>query len=175
MVQAISRYRLIPLRRVPLFVHLITGGELLTALALLYHSTTRLSGIATTILGGVFVVASGSAVARQIDTSCGCIGTSDSPRVGFDTVMRAAVILLAGVALAVTNATSALPVGIAVAATTVAILPAIRSVVLARRERRRHEDQLARNVNSIVRVLEKEPQPVDEQPTIPTLTTEACS
>lgn len=171
--QAIRRYRLLPPARAPLVAHLLTAGELVTALAVLYLSTTQLGGIGSAFLGGVFVIASSSAVARRIDTSCGCIGASDGPRVGLDTVGRASAILLVGIALAIVNRGSALPVGVAIAAGVCAILPAARSAMLARRDQRRREAELARNIETILRAMAKESQPVESAPTIPILVTEA--
>ena len=156
-VYAVARYRLVPERVAALVARTTTGGELLAALAILYLPTTLPGGIGTAILGSVFLLASGSAIARRIDTSCGCVGTSSDRRVGMDTVLRAAVILAFGTALAIANAASQIPLGVALAATVAAVFPAVIGVRLTHRAKRRHELELARDVEAIVATLAREP------------------
>jgi len=155
-VRAVTNYRLVPDRRAALVARLTTALELITAAALLYLPRMLAGGVGAAILGAVFLVASGSALVRHIDTSCGCIGATNGRRVGIETPLRAAVILALGVALAATNAGSQLSVWAALAATLASIAPSIAGLLRARRSQRRQKLARARVLATIIADLAQE-------------------
>ncbi|MFT3785103.1 MAG: MauE/DoxX family redox-associated membrane protein [Tepidisphaeraceae bacterium] len=69
--------------------------ELLTGLMLLAGIQRRLAGSVCILLGVAFTIAQTSALARGLDISCGCIGSTSEP-IGWFSIGRAIALTVAG-------------------------------------------------------------------------------
>jgi uncharacterized membrane protein YphA (DoxX/SURF4 family) len=84
----IHNFRLVPLPFVNLFAMTLPWVELLAGVLLVLNVAPRAGVI---ILGGlllVFMVAIVSAMARNLDITCGCFGTQDAAMTGGVTLLR---------------------------------------------------------------------------------------
>jgi len=138
-VKIVDAYRLLP-HPVALAVGtVLPAAELTVGFLILVGPLTTLGLEGATLLGALFLFASGTALARGIDVSCGCAGKTSSP-VTILTVIRAVAItaIAGGLALGSTRSGSLGWAGLAVAcaAAVPGALPAIVHKVQSRQRRR---------------------------------------
>jgi hypothetical protein len=116
---------------------LLPWVELAAGVSLLSAPAWRSGSIVATSLGLVFLLASGSVLARKIDVSCGCAASS-TDRVSLITCARACAIVAAGSVLLAGRASPLPPAALAVIAG-LSVAPALvlvsRKAIAARRDR----------------------------------------
>ncbi|HOX25550.1 MAG TPA: MauE/DoxX family redox-associated membrane protein [Candidatus Krumholzibacteria bacterium] len=95
--QNIANYRLIPLVLLHPFAWLLPVVEAVVGLALIVGWQRRGAALLATIMTAVFIAAIASALARDLDISCGCFHTTGGHAVGRDLLVRD--LLLLGAAL----------------------------------------------------------------------------
>jgi uncharacterized membrane protein YphA (DoxX/SURF4 family) len=96
--QAVHNYRLVPLPLLHAFALFLPGLELLAGLGLLLGLAPRGAALICLGMSIMFTFAVGSALARDLDISCGCFHTEGGADVGTSLLIRD-LLLLAGCAL----------------------------------------------------------------------------
>jgi putative oxidoreductase len=96
---AIANYRILPHATVNFFAIVMPWMELAAGALLVFGVWRAPSALVLAILMAVFTVAVGSAMARGLDIACGCFGTADAWRVGWEALARNAAILAVAVAI----------------------------------------------------------------------------
>lgn len=91
----ISYYRLLPISVVNLFAIVLPWVELLAGLSLIAGLVTRGSSLVISSLLGLFIVAIAISIARGLDISCGCFGTTTARKVGW-AVLAEDLLMLSG-------------------------------------------------------------------------------
>jgi len=94
----ISYYRLLPTGSINILAIVLPWIELLAGLFLLMGLVVRGSSLLITVLLGVFILAIGISIARGLDISCGCFGTTSARKVGWTTLAED-LLMLAGALL----------------------------------------------------------------------------
>lgn len=111
-LRTVEAYRLLPAPVARLVALLPPTLELLVGAVVLITPFVRTGAVAATLLGMVFAIASSSVLLRGLKTSCGCAGQLSEP-VGPVTVLRASLIVLAGIATSISGSALPMPVGVA--------------------------------------------------------------
>jgi putative oxidoreductase len=93
--RAIANYHLLPTAAVNLAAVILPWVELLVGLFLILGLLTRASSLLTISLLGLFTIAIAISLARGLDISCGCFGTSSARKVGWS-ALGEDVAMLAG-------------------------------------------------------------------------------
>ena len=102
--QVIANYRLVPMPLLHAFAGLLPVMEAITGLALILGWQSRGAALLASLMTVIFMAAIGSALARDLDISCGCFHTEGGHDVGRDLLLRDTLLLLmALVPLWVTN------------------------------------------------------------------------
>ena len=102
--QVIANYRLVPMPLLHAFAGLLPVMEAITGLALILGWQRRGAALLATLMTVMFMAAIWSALARDLDISCGCFHTEGGHGVGRDLLLRDTLLLLmALVPLLVTN------------------------------------------------------------------------
>lgn len=95
--EAIHHYRLTPIVLLHPFALLLPMVELVAGAALIAGVARRGAALIAAFLMVVFVAAIASALARDLDISCGCFNTEGGHKVGLDLLWRDVLLLLAAV------------------------------------------------------------------------------
>ncbi len=95
--QAIANYRLVPLPLLHGFAWLLPVVEAVVGAALILGWQRRGAALLTALMMVMFIVAITSALARDLDISCGCFHTAGGHGVGRDLLIRDALLLLAAI------------------------------------------------------------------------------
>jgi putative oxidoreductase len=93
--KAILNYHLLPIPLVNVFAIVLPWVELVAGLLLLSGLFVRGSSLLLTFLLSLFTLAISISIARGLDISCGCFGTSVARRAGWSTLAED-VLMLAG-------------------------------------------------------------------------------
>jgi putative oxidoreductase len=96
--RAILNYKLVPLFSVNMLALLLPWIELLAGLGMIVGVHLRGNALLIGGLLSVFIIAVGIALARGLDISCGCFGTTSASKVGWSHIGEN-VALLVGVAI----------------------------------------------------------------------------
>lgn len=92
--EAIHNYRILPGSLLHAMAHLLPVIEIVTGAALILGVGTRGAALLAAGLTVMFMFAITSALARNLDISCGCFHTQGGHQVGLDLLWRDAVLLL---------------------------------------------------------------------------------
>jgi len=84
--EQVHNFRLLPVALENLAAMTLPWIELVAAMALIFGVRARAGAVLATALLGVFTAAVLSALARGLDIDCGCFGTADASRVGWEKV-----------------------------------------------------------------------------------------
>jgi len=102
--QVIANYRLVPIPLLHAFAGYLPVLEAVTGLTLILGWQRRGAALLATLMTVMFMAAIGTALARDLDISCGCFHTEGGHGVGLDLLLRdTLLLLLALVPLVVTN------------------------------------------------------------------------
>jgi putative oxidoreductase len=93
--KAITNYHLLPIVTVNVFAIVLPWVELFAGLLLLFGLLVRGSSLLLTLLLCVFALAISISIARGLDISCGCFGTTVARKVGWS-ALGEDVLMLAG-------------------------------------------------------------------------------
>lgn len=93
--QAVANYRLVPLPLLHVFALLLPPLEAVAGAALLLGWQRRGAALLVSVMTVMFIVAIASALARDLDISCGCFHTSGGHGVGRDLLWRDLLLLAA--------------------------------------------------------------------------------
>ena len=96
---SIENYRLLPYFSINLAAILIPWIELTAGLLLLFGIRVRENSFIISLLMILFIFFVASAVVRDLDIECGCFGTHDGQRVGFQKLIENSILLLMGIQL----------------------------------------------------------------------------
>ena len=96
---SVQAYRLIPLPAVNLFALLTAWLELLCGIFLVSGVLVRSSALILSALLGIFVVAMLTALARNLEISCGCFGPGHTDQIGWSRIIEDLGLLLLGIHL----------------------------------------------------------------------------
>lgn len=92
--EVISHYRIVPYSLLHLSAHLLPVLEMVVGAALILGLWRRGAALVTALLTLIFMVAISSALARNLDISCGCFNTDGGHSVGLDLLWRDGILLL---------------------------------------------------------------------------------
>jgi uncharacterized membrane protein YphA (DoxX/SURF4 family) len=92
---SIHHYRLAPIALLHPFAMLLPVVEFVTGIALVLGVARRGAALIAAFLMVVFIVAIASALARNLDISCGCFNTTGGHKVGLDLLWRDLLLLAA--------------------------------------------------------------------------------
>jgi cobalt-zinc-cadmium efflux system protein len=92
--EAINNYHLVPYPLLHLSAHLLPVMELLLGVALILGFWRRGAALLAGLLTLVFMAAITSALARNLDISCGCFNTDGGHSVGLDLLWRDGILFL---------------------------------------------------------------------------------
>lgn len=85
--QQVHNFRILPVAVENLAAMILPWIELTASLSLVLGIRPRSGGVVAAVLMGLFTVAVASAMARGLDFECGCFGTSDATRVGWEKLL----------------------------------------------------------------------------------------
>jgi putative oxidoreductase len=97
--RAVHNYRILPLPLLHPFALMLPWVELLTGLALILGRLSRGAVVLCLGMTMMFTIAVGSALARNLDISCGCFHTDGGASVGLSLLLRDVALLAACVLL----------------------------------------------------------------------------
>lgn len=91
---AVHHYRMVPLELLHVFAALLPMLELVVGLALILGFRRRGAALLSAALTIIFMVAIATALARNLDISCGCFNTDGGHGVGLSLILRDIVLLI---------------------------------------------------------------------------------
>jgi uncharacterized membrane protein YphA (DoxX/SURF4 family) len=144
-VKVVAGYRLLPQPTAHMVALALPVAEVIVGLLILIGTIANLAFLAAALLGAVFLFASGTALFRGIDVSCGCAGRA-SASVTTMTVVRATAITVVAAGLFLESTRSGglgwFGVAVALAAAGPGALPAGVRAILSKRHQRDIADLL---------------------------------
>ena len=92
----IEHFRLLPGTLERLVAVVLPWNEMTVGAMLILGIWTRAAALASILFSLVFAVAVSSAIARNLNIECGCLGHADASKVGFLTLAKDAVVFVLG-------------------------------------------------------------------------------
>lgn len=148
---SVAAYRILPGSIATAAGVLLPWLEIAVAALLVAPATRSAGGVATVLLGGVFLTASISVMARGLVTDCGCAGTQTS-RVNAETAIRASSIVIAGLVVAIAG--GSISPWIVAFAGVVAAIPAGFGAYRRRASRLAWREQVEKSTRDVHRLTE---------------------
>lgn len=103
--ESILNYKLIPEAAINILGIILPWIELTSGLLLLFGISVKENAFIISALLVIFIFAVGISIARDLNISCGCFGTSAGTKVGFTKIAENLLLLALGVLLVLFNST----------------------------------------------------------------------